>query len=205
MIITKITDDAPSLDILGWKIETPSPSGSFAGVCLDVDTREKFEREVFGKPGIYETIPAVRILIGVKEGDTPYLVQTNVIKASGHPKSNFYKLVENWIGEFAMNFDPRALVNKPCNIVIERMTSARGTVYGKIKSITAIPSGLESACPTKDDFNDLMVKAGANVGSLPIQEADPLKPAPTPEPKVEKAIEPKMDQASPANGEDVPF
>lgn len=203
MIIKRIDEDAPSLEILGWKIENPCPSGTFAGICLDVDTREKFERQVYNKPGTYETIPAVRILIGIKQGDSPYLVQTNVIKASGHPKSNFYKLVENWIGEFALNFDPRALVNKPCNIVIEQVTSSKGTVYGKIKSITAIPAGLESACPNKEDFNGLMIKAGANVGSLPIKEADPLKPVPTPEPKVEKAIEPKPD--SPSNDEDVPF
>ena len=203
MNIQKITDDAPRLDILGWKIEMPAPSGTYAGVCLDVDTNEKFERDVYGKPGVKEIIPALRILIGVKEGDTPYLVQTNVIKASGHPKSNFYNMVENWIGEFPMNFDPKSMINKPCNIVIEQTTSAKGTVYGKIKSITAIPAGLESACPSKDDFNDLMVKAGANVGSLPQPSADPLKPTPTPEPKVEQAIEPKPDATS--NDEVVPF
>ena len=192
--------DRPQLDILGWKIEMPCPSGTFLARCVDVDTNEKFQRKKYQSEEM-ETIPAVRFLFAIKDGDQGYLVQTNVYKASGNPKSNFYKAVVGWRGEFPETFDPNSLKELEANLTVEQRTSARGTVYGAITNISAIPANFKEACPKTSEFNDLLIGAGADIGELPKQSADPLKPTDTPPPS---NPQPKPDTEE-DDSEDVPF
>ncbi len=201
MKVTRQEDgDLPQLDILGWKIITPCPSGTFLARCVDVDTNEKFQRKKYQSEEM-ETIPAVRFLFALKDGDKPYLVQTNVYKASGSPKSNFYKAVVAWRGEFPTTFDPNCLKGEEVSLTVEQRTSGRGTVYGAITNISAVPEAYKKACPPSSDFNELMLEAGADIGMLPAQDADPLKPS---EVKAPTNKQPKPDTEE-DDSEDVPF
>jgi hypothetical protein len=201
MQVTRQEDgDLPQLDILGWKIITPCPSGTFLARCVDVDTNEKFQRKKYQSEDM-ETIPAVRFLFALKDGDKPYLVQTNVYKASGSPKSNFYKAVVAWRGEFPTTFDPNCLKGEEVSLTVEQRTSGRGTVYGAITNISAVPEAYKKACPPSSDFNELMLEAGADIGMLPAQDADPLKPS---EVKAPTNKQPKPDTEE-DDSEDVPF
>ena len=192
--------DLPQLDILGWKISTPCPSGTFLARCVDVDTNEKFKRKKYQSEEI-ETIPAVRFLFALKDGDNKFLVQTNVYKASGSPKSNFYKAVVAWRGEFPTTFDPNTLKGEEVSLTVEQRTSGRGTVYGAITNISAVPEAYKQACPKASEFNELMLEAGADIGTLPVQSEDPLKPKESP-PPTNQQPEVKSEED---DSEDVPF
>jgi hypothetical protein len=201
MIINRQEEgDLPSLTILGWKVETPAPTGAYIARCLDVSTDDKFRRKKWQSEEI-EEIPAIRFLFGIKKGDQAYLVQTKVYKASGSPKSALYKLITGWTGAFPGEFNPRDMIGKIANINVEQMTSNNGTVYGAVMNVAGAPEGMEGHAPTSAECNTLMIQAGADVGTLPQAPADPTLPKPTPQ--VQQAIEPKED-----NGEapkEVPF
>jgi hypothetical protein len=193
--------DLPMLDILGWKIITPCPSGTFLARCVDVDTNDKFKRKKYQSEET-EIIPAVRFLFALKDGDNKFLVQTNVYKASGSPKSNFYKAVVAWRGEFPTTFDPNCLKGEEVSLTVEQRTSGRGTVYGAITNISAVPEAYKQACPPSSDFNELMIEAGADIGTLPVQSEDPTLPKETPPPS---NPQPKPDTKDDDDSEDVPF
>lgn len=202
MIIKKQDEESPSMSIYGWKIETPAPKGIFVARCLDVAINEKYTTEKYGKPGQYETYPAVRFLFGVKEGDQHYLVMTAPrTRCSGSPRSTLFKMISAWLGEFPDEFNPRDMIGTIANITIEQQTSQGGTTYGAIKNISGVPSGMEKFAPESAEFNELLLTAGADVGQIAQPPADPTL---APQPKVEEAIEPKPQ--TPTNGdEEVPF
>lgn len=196
MLIQKIDDDMPSLDILGWKIETPAPTNTYLATCLDVDTRESHPFKKFQSEQ-YENKPAVRLLFAVKDADQCYLVQSRVLKASGSPKSNFYKMIRGWIGEFPDTFDVQTLVGKHASLQVEQRTTERGTVYSGIMNISAVPEQFKSACPDKAEFRKLMEQAGVEIGEAPQPSKDPLLPKETPPPA--------NPQPMPDASEEVPF
>lgn len=201
MIINRQEEgDLPSLTILGWKVETPAPTGAYIARCLDVDIDEKFRRKKFQSEEI-EEIPAVRFLFGIKKGDQAYLVQTKVYKASGSPKSALYGLITGWTGAFPGEFNPRDMVGKIANINVEQKTSNNGTIYGAVMNVARAPEGMEGHAPSSAECNTLMISAGADVGALPETPADPTLPKPTPQ--VQQAVEPKKDTGS--SPEEVPF
>lgn len=201
MIINRQEEgDLPSLSILGWKVETPAPTGAYIARCLDISTDDQFRRKKWQSEQI-EIIPAVRFLFGIKKGDQAYLVQTKVYKASGSPKSKLYELMVGWTGAFPGQFNPRDMIGKIANINVEQKTSNQGTVYGAVMNVAGAPEGMEGHAPTSAECNTLMIQAGADVGTLPQAPADPTLPKATPQ--VQPAIEPKQDTGS--TGETVPF
>lgn len=201
MIINRQEEgDLPSLSILGWKVETPAPTGAYIARCLDISTDDQFRRKKWQSEQI-EIIPAVRFLFGIKKGDQAYLVQTKVYKASGSPKSKLYELMVGWTGAFPGQFNPRDMIGKIANINVEQKTSNQGTVYGAVMNVAGAPEGMEGHAPTSAECNTLMIQAGADVGTLPQTPADPTLPKATPQ--VQPAIEPKQDTGS--TGETVPF
>ena len=200
MIIDRQDDgDLPKFDILGWTIQTPAPQGTFLARIVDIDSKEDFQRKKYESEQM-ETIPAVRILVGLKDGDSLYLVQSNVLKASGSPKSNFYKMIRDIRGEFPPTFDVNELRGVPVSVTVQQQTSMKGTVYGKITNIGPVPGGTDSACPSTEDFNALMIEAGADIGKIPEKPADPLN---APEPPAPSNPQPKPE--SEGKSEDVPF
>lgn len=192
----------PSLDILGWKVETPAPTSTYLATCLGVDTRESHPFKKYQSEQ-YENRPAVRLLFGVKDADKCYLVQSRVLKASGSPKSNFYKLIRGWIGDFPETFDCQSLIGKHANIQVEQRTTERGTVYAGIMNISAVPEQFASACPDKSEFRDLLEQAGEMIGEAPQPSKDPLKPKESP--PLANPVEPKMDRPATQSNEEVPF
>ena len=201
MIINRQEEgDLPSLSILGWKVETPAPTGAYIARCLDVDSDDQFRRKKWQSEQI-EIIKAVRFLFGVKKGDQTYLVQTKVYKASGSPKAKLYELMVGWTGSFPGQFNPRDMIGQIANINVEQKTSNQGTTYGAVMNVAKAPEGMEGLAPSSAECNTLMIQAGADVGALPETPADPTLPKPTPQ--VQQAVEPKED-----NGEapkEVPF
>lgn len=179
--------------LTGWIISEPAPAGTHVGVCLDI--KETYGAEVID----FETQQPVkkdiiRFLFGVKVGDEKYLIQSNDAKISGHSKSALVKLITAWMGHAPDidGFNTEELRGRPIQLSTEMKTSAIGNQYGKILSAAPVLDQFKAAAPTAEEFNDLMLEAGASIGELPKQSVDPL-------------VKDDQDQPASDKNTDVPF
>lgn len=192
-ILAESNSSSGSGSLTGWFISDPAPAGTHVGVCLDI--KETYGADVTD----FETrLPVkrdiIRFLFGVKVGDEKYLIQSNDAKISGHEKSALVKLITSWMGHAPDidGFNTEELRGRPIQLSTEKKTSALGNQYGKILSVAPVLDQFKSAAPKPEEFNELMVEAGASIGELPKQSVDPL-------------VKDDEDQTAAKEEQDVPF
>ncbi len=174
----------------GFQIDELAPSGDFVATCLDVSdefqvTRRKYQSEET------EQIDVTRFLFGFKAADGKlYKIQTFEMKISGSPKSTLYKFLSAWLGKApAMGWDYCEMIGKGSVIKVEQTTSAMGTTYSKITSIT----------PPKTALADYtaQVTPVADFGHSASTPAPAAAPAAAPVASAPSAFDPNQDENCP--------
>jgi hypothetical protein len=153
-------------DYRSYKLETLAPKGTFAATCVDCMESMGVERQKYQSDEM-ETVDLIRYLFLVDTKEGPFLVQTNEMRLSAYKEAALAKFIQGWTGDLpAPGFDTMNMVGEVCQLSINHKTSARGTTYPIITSISPLLD--ESMAP---DANALEIPGGSRSGVV-VKTAD---------------------------------
>lgn len=145
----------------------PHPAGTANAVVVDYIDMGQQERDVYGKPGVKETVHLAKFVLqsGKKMPDgRRYLLAYKPfgVLVSLHEKAGFRQFLESINGEafkVGDDIDPESFVGTPCVVIVVHKQNADGTkTYANIDSAGPHMEGL----PVLEAENYVRVKDRAN-------------------------------------------
>lgn len=123
------------------------PEGTHVATVLDVKDMFGVERRKFEKPDETEKVDLTAFLFGFRdESGAAHKIDSRPMRISGNEKSALFAFLKSLLGKSPkMGWDYVELKGHKCLLTVEHETSAKGTTYAAISSVSPLPPGYGAA------------------------------------------------------------